>query len=73
MTSVVPFKASEPTHNPVLQRSAMLVAKISKQILLATNLNYKPVRVCSVANANGEISRLECTSVSCVGGVLVRW
>ncbi len=47
------------TNNPVLQRRIKLVARISEQILLAENPNYKSLSVHTVADDSGELREVE--------------
>ena len=47
------------TSNPVLQRRVKLVARISEQILLAENPNYKSVSVRTVADEDGGVRTVE--------------
>ena len=55
------------TNNPVLQRRIKLVARISEQILLAENPNYKSLSVHTVADDSGELREVE------VGKRVLRW
>ena len=55
------------TSNPVLQRRVKLVARISEQILLAENPNYKSLSVHTVADDSGELREVE------VGKRVLRW
>ena len=55
------------TNNPVLQRRIKLVARISEQIQLAQNPNYKSHSVCTVADDSGELREVE------VGKRVLRW
>ena len=47
------------TSNPVLQRRIKLVARISEQIQLAKNPNYKPISVRAVADDSGDVREVE--------------
>ena len=47
------------SNNPVLQRRIKLVARISEQIQLAENPNYKSHNVRTVADENGELREVE--------------
>ena len=47
------------TNHPVLQRRIKLVARISEQILLAENPNYKSLSVHTVADDSGELREVE--------------
>ena len=47
------------TSNPVLQRRVKLVARISEQILLAENPNYKSLSVRTVADDDGVVRTVE--------------
>ena len=55
------------TNHPVLQRRIKLVARISEQILLAENPNYKSLSVHTVADDSGELREVE------VGKRVLRW
>ena len=46
-------------NNPVLQRRIKLVARISEQIQLAENPNYKRISVHTVADDGGELREVE--------------
>ena len=47
------------TNNPILQRRIKLVTRISEQIQLAQNPNYKSHSVCTVADDSGELCTVE--------------
>ena len=47
------------TNNPVLQRRIKLAARISEQIQLAENPNYKRISVRAVADDNGGVRAVE--------------
>ena len=47
------------TNNPVLHRRIKLAARISQQVLLAQDPNYKSVSVCTVADNSGRVRAVE--------------